>query len=71
MLATEVGDLDVYIRTDQEPSDLSVFHRNSYQADDWIRGHVAIPDQQDVYRVSTEALVINMCFRDGSITADT
>ena len=56
LLFTEVGDLDVYVRTgtDDQPIDVSVFHRNSYQGDDWIKGHVTIPDQQDVYRVSTD-----------------
>lgn len=52
----EVGDLDVYIRSesDEGPAlDESVFHREGNQGADWIRGDVLIPRRPTVYKVSS------------------
>ncbi|KAK7098200.1 hypothetical protein V1264_002552 [Littorina saxatilis] len=53
----EVGDLDVFVRPskDDMAKDANIFHRNSYQDDDWVRAQVTIPAQQEVYRIVFQA----------------
>ncbi|XP_076471472.1 MAM domain-containing glycosylphosphatidylinositol anchor protein 2-like [Babylonia areolata] len=49
----EVGDLEVMIRSGsrEAPVDTVLFHREGYQAEDWVYGMVSIPEQSDVFRI--------------------
>ncbi|PVD33468.1 hypothetical protein C0Q70_04724 [Pomacea canaliculata] len=50
----DVGDLDVYVRTEDatdDPVDVNVFHQEGNQGSEWLRGNVVLPRQQSVFSI--------------------